>query len=240
MKRGKAAWIRIAQARILNILAQRVAANIRQLEVTISEAGPDDLRPDPINLSEGLQSLIRAGKVVQIKRGKEEDSVFYALATTDRTIVDQRVHELLVLVRIHRSLAQQNDYSGDVLVTVIHESFLSVPECTFLGRLPKSAPLDGVYNLHGFQVGEEARNGRKWVYPWSDRIWIMVRKCLEIDALPFLVRERCRGLRSFGSSLDLGSSGSNLAVTISADGTSATIRGAVPFKEYEDRPGGSP
>jgi hypothetical protein len=57
----------------------------------------------------------------------------------------------------------------------------------FKGRLPARTPLDGVYDLDGALVGVEVKNWREWVYPMSETVWVMVRKCLELDAVPLLV-----------------------------------------------------
>ena len=53
-------------------------------------------------------------------------------------------------------------------------------------RLAESG-LDGVYEHGAHLLGVEVKNARAWLYPGSGRVWVMIRNCLEIDAVPILI-----------------------------------------------------
>ncbi len=75
-----AGWVHLAEARLVNILEVRIAANIRQLEAKISESGPADKRPQPHIVQVALKNLIGQGqvKILYAKReAKGPDTRFY-------------------------------------------------------------------------------------------------------------------------------------------------------------------
>jgi hypothetical protein len=58
--------------RFCNVLSARVAANIRQLEVKISESGPADKRPQPHILNVALRSeRVEVGGPMRRRSGAE-------------------------------------------------------------------------------------------------------------------------------------------------------------------------
>lgn len=190
---GKAEWIQLAELRIRNILRTRIAANIRQLEVKICESGPPDRRPEPHNLKTALENLRRGGHLRQIKpKGvtKHEEAIFYTLKQHYPEPAKSRIQELLVPYRVHRMLTDNADYCSRVLENLVQDSFAAFPHYDYLGKLPKPAPLDAVYRLEPHTIGVEVKNVREWVYPMSGRIWVMLRKCLEIDAVPFFIARK--------------------------------------------------
>jgi len=190
---GQSEWISLAETRIQNVPRTRIAATIRQLEVKISESGPAHLRPEPHNLKNALDNLRRSGTVRQIKpRGerRHEEAIFYTLQDSYPQPANTRVQELLVPYRTHRMLTDNEDYCSKHLEDIVQASFHAVPDYTYKGRLPEDAPLDGVYRHGSYLLGVEVKNVREWVYPMSGRIWVMLRKCLEIDALPFFVTRK--------------------------------------------------
>ena len=190
MPSGREEWIILAETRIQNILRRRIAANIRQLEVKISESGPSDLRPQPHILKTALNNLIRSGRLRQIKpkgESRHEEAIFYTLRPSYPEPAKTRVQELLVPYRVHRMLIDKKEYCSKVLEDIVCASFDATPRYQYLGKLPKSSPLDAVYRFDSHTVGVEVKNVREWVYPMSGRVWVMVRKCLELDALPLLV-----------------------------------------------------
>lgn len=183
-------WVQLAQIRITNILRSRIAANIRQLEVKVSESGPPDKRPQPHILQEALQNLLKAGilrKFTPKGESRQLESIFYTLAAyyPDRT--RERVADLLVPYRLHRMLAGTDEYCSRPLEEIARASFNSAGPYEYLGKLPKAAPLDGVYRHSTLMLGLEVKNHREWIYPMTSAVWVMVRKCLELDALPLLV-----------------------------------------------------
>lgn len=186
-------WVALAERRIISVLQSRIAANIRQLEVKISESGPGNIRPEPHILSDALRSLSDRGQIRTSKpKGVErrEETRFYSLAKNDPELVRGRIKELLVPYRTHRMLADTEEYCSRVLEDIVRLCFDASSGYTYLGRLPKSSPLDGVYELKAQKIGVEVKNVREWIYPTSGEVWIMVRKCLQINAIPFLVTRK--------------------------------------------------
>jgi hypothetical protein len=183
----------LAERRILSVLKTRIAANIRQLEVKISEAGPPNIRPEPHIITDALKSLQKRGLVRKYKPPGEErrqETVFYTLEEfyPDKTIA--RVKQLLVPYRVHRAFADRDEYCARVLEDIVRRSFEASGRYKSLGKLPKTSPLDGVYQIGSEKIGMEAKNVREWVYPTSGEVWVMVRKCLSINAIPLLVARK--------------------------------------------------
>jgi len=58
-------WVAIAKRRVLKVLRARRFASNRQLEKKISEAGPGDMRPEPMKLSTAINELVADGSLVQ-------------------------------------------------------------------------------------------------------------------------------------------------------------------------------
>lgn len=190
---GYAAWVDLAERRILSILATRIAANIRQLEVKISESGPADLRPEPHILTDALKNLQDRGRVRKFKpRGEQrrEETQFYTLTEYYSKQANARIKQLLVPYRIHRTFADKDEYCAGVLEDIVRQSFDAAGGYTFLGKLPKDSPLDGVYSVGAEKIGMEAKNVREWTYATSGKAWVMVRKCLKINAVPLLVSRK--------------------------------------------------
>jgi hypothetical protein len=191
-----AGWVHLAERRLLNVLSVRVAANIRQLEVKISESGPDGIRPEPHILNAALQNLLNRGRlrIVYAKRmTKAPDTRFYTLSENYPEPANRRVAELMVPYRIFRMLTDTQEWCADVLENVIRASFDTDDRYTFKGKLPKERPLDATYEFGPFSktlIGIEAKNIREWVYPMTAEVWLMIAKCLTLDALPLLVARK--------------------------------------------------
>jgi hypothetical protein len=190
---NKAQWIQLASLRIERVLSQRTAANIRQLEVKICESGPADKRPNPHILTTALHNLLRTNVVRTIKPQGEKakhETIFYTLTKFYPEPATTRVNALLVPYRTHRMLTEREEWCSQVLEGIVSSTFRDAGGNTPLGKIPPAAPLDGVYRFHSDTIGCEVKNVREWIYPESSRIWTMVKKCLQIDALPFLVARK--------------------------------------------------
>lgn len=57
-------WIDLAKRRVLKVLRVRRFASNRQLEKKISEAGPANIRPEPMKVSTAIRKLVREGRVI--------------------------------------------------------------------------------------------------------------------------------------------------------------------------------
>jgi hypothetical protein len=189
---GHDAWVDLAERRIISVLTTRIAANIRQLEVKISEAGPDNIRAEPHYLTYALKRLKRSGIIVPIKPPgeRQEEATFFTLATNYPQPARSRVEDLLFPYRMHRWLAGTRDYCAHVLEVIVEQSFDAAGGYKYRGKPPKSTPLDGAYEIGTEKIGMEAKNVREWVYPTSREIWMMVKKCLTINAIPLLVTRK--------------------------------------------------
>ena len=51
-------WVDLAKRRVLKVLRLRRFASNRQLEKKISEAGPGDMRPEPMKVSTAIKQLV--------------------------------------------------------------------------------------------------------------------------------------------------------------------------------------
>lgn len=76
------------------------------------------------------------------------------------------------------------------LENIVRASFEAATGYEHLGKLPQKAPLDGVYRWQPLLLGVEVKNHREWIYPMTAAVWVMIRKCLELDALPLLVSRK--------------------------------------------------
>lgn len=190
---GYFAWVELAKRRILSVLNLRIAANIRQLEVKISESGPKNLRPEPHIVSDALRELLDAGIIRTIRppgEERREETKFYTPKQYYPTRAKERITELLVPYRLHRTFTDKNEYCGDVLEAIVRKSFDAADGYRFLGKLPKREPLDAAYAIGNQKIGVEAKNIREWIYPTTGKVWVMIQKCLKIDALPLLVSRK--------------------------------------------------
>jgi hypothetical protein len=186
-------WVQLAQIRITSILKVRIAANIHQLESKIAESGPHDKLPQPHIIQEALTRLIEAGVIrrIQPKRmAKTPESGFYTLAEFYPDPANHRIQQLRVPYRVYRLLTGTDDYCSRPLEDIVRASFNAATAYEFLGKLPKEAPLDGVYRRTKRLLGVEVKNHREWIYPMSAAAWVMIRKCLALDAVPFLVSRK--------------------------------------------------
>ncbi len=175
------------------MLQTRIAANIRQLEAKISESGPAHLRPEPHLLTDAMDNLRISHRIRVIKPAGEErraETRFYTLAKYHPQPAKNRVHELLVPYRIYRSLADMESHCSRVLEDIVRQSFTAAGGYKYLGKGEKTSPLDGVYGLGSESIGVEVKNVREWIYPTSGEVWIMVKKCLQINAVPLLVTRK--------------------------------------------------
>lgn len=194
--KGKESWIALAQLRITRVLQRRVAATIRQLEVKICESGPPKKRPQPHILDTAIERMVKGDQLIPMKpprlKADEQETTFLTLPPYYPEPATQRMRELLVYYRLYRTWAETQEYCGDVLERVVENTFVAAgAQYQHLGRLPMGMPdvgeLDGVWELNGQRIGVEAKNWRAWIYPSSPAIWKMIRKCLVVDAVPFLV-----------------------------------------------------
>jgi len=191
----RADWIELAELRIANILRSRIAANIRQLEVKVCESGPPDKRPQPHILTTALRNFTHPDqgrlKIYYPKRhAKEDETRFYILTVNYPEPGATRVSELMVHYRVYRTLTNTEQYCSSVLEDIVRASFGLHKQYIFIGKGPKSSPLDAVYRFDSYKIGVEVKNIREWVYPHSPYIWLTIKKCLAFDAIPFLITRK--------------------------------------------------
>ncbi len=195
--RTRAQWIELAKYRVVRILGKYRCCPLRMIEAKVAEAGPGDKRPNPVAISEALRLLVGEGRVQELERVGERESVFYGLGGVDWG--RQAFKELRLTRRglyvTHRALAGQNELCGYILEKIIDSALEQVGGVTFVSRfpaqnVPKDRPLDFVVEIGGVKWGGEAKNHREWLYPESWEIWSPISKCCEIDAVPMVVARK--------------------------------------------------
>jgi hypothetical protein len=187
---GRQEWLAIARARILRVLRRRIAATLSQLEVKVCECGPAYLRPDPHIMTDALAALVATGCVRRLQVPREPEfnpAPFYTLAEYDPQPALARVDTLLAVYRGYRSLTDCETSCSRALEDLVRASFKAAGGYRLVPNRLTDHPLDGVYDHGHHRLGLEVKNSRSWVYPSSGRVWVMVGKCLAIDALPVLV-----------------------------------------------------
>jgi hypothetical protein len=205
--------IHIGRARLIRVLKAHGIANARTLEQKISDAGPPRLRVHPHLLGEARQELIKEGRIIQ--RRDIAPGSWFQLSETPAKTVAARLQEQLPIYRaattqailrrtgqaleiaIYRALLLQDlDFQGRFLDLPEHDDqtlYSKEGPLSHIGRrsLPGREPLDFlVYHPDAGWAGIEAKNVRPWIYPHSNEISELLRKCVLLDCVPVLIARR--------------------------------------------------
>ena len=191
--KGRAGWIALAQVRVQRVLRARSSPRFASSRWKISRVRSPDRRAQPHILDTAIKDMVAAGDLVPMRPSGWSDE--RATLSTRRVTHPEPGHspdepapgalphapDARADTRLLRRCAQR----------VFEATFLAAASAgyEYVGRLPNddSGPLDGVWRLNGHLIGVEAKNVREWIYPSSERLWRMIRKCLVIDAVPLLV-----------------------------------------------------
>lgn len=207
-KRKKELWVDISKKRIFNILKKYRVCTKRQLETKISEAGPVNIRPEPIFITQALGELSKKGAIISI-----EDTTphFYTFPSFYQNKEDQKRYERLLGFHKHYAkLAQNPNNCGKVLETVFYES---AKECKYFSTIgdPVTSPqsINGydfkkikhpdfvlLYNSNTpahsrpIKVIVECKNIRQWLYPEAHEIWEFLYKAAQTCMVPVLITRK--------------------------------------------------
>ena len=88
---ARAQWLALAEKRLISVLGARTVATDRTLEQKISDSGPNNQRVEPLVSTQARNSLVKAGRIVPLKRGK---TPWFHLSETAEGQVEERLKVL--------------------------------------------------------------------------------------------------------------------------------------------------
>lgn len=209
MGRSRREWRDLAKIRARRILRQRRYCSMRQLEKKISEAGPADMRPDPLILSEAKDELLGDGEIKREPvKGLPE---FYTPADFDvaKRADARRRDQILGLYRKFAKL-HKTGRIGKALEWVVYNAALEAAPSKFavLGSpervIGEGTPISGKgvgrppdllligCGGGGYVVDVEAKNLREWLSASSQEVWSLIGRAVRMEAVPFLVTRKIR------------------------------------------------
>jgi hypothetical protein len=203
-------WVEVAKRRVLKVLRLRRFASNRQLEKKISEAGPGDMRPEPMKVSTAINELVANGTLLQYpvpNLGK-----FYSLSNFGGQADEDRRTDIIQLAQEFRELTRVPQTCGKALERVVYAAAIQCGLYTVLGT-PDHPPAQG-FAINGYTLERECdhillprdfsgpklvvedKNLREWLHPSAEEVWGVVGKALRIPhAIPVLI---CRRMHFIG------------------------------------------
>lgn len=202
-------WVNIAKARIINILGKYRVCTKRQFETKISEAGPINMRPEPIFIMQAINELKRKDTIVE--QPGSDSPTFFTFPSFNQNKEDQkRYKKLQKLHKKYRKLAQKRDNCGDILEKVVYDSAIECKSFSIVGK-PGHPP----QNVNGYdftKIGSpefvlmynspnpsynkpikaivECKNIRQWLYPDAHEIWEFLKKASLTGMIPILITRK--------------------------------------------------
>ena len=214
-RRNRHEWELLAEKRLRSVLRTHGVATDRTLEQKISDGGPLDQRIDPHVLTTARTTLLERGEIV-LRR--ENNIPWYHLNATPVDVVQQRLDQLRPIysrtqehrfkLRIGQALEiavfrALQDLNADVPGVHFFGGFRDLDEhddstCyskvepeIVSGRRAHRGVVDFVLAApSGTLAAIEAKNIRQWVYPNRSEVKDLLRKSLELDAVPVLIARR--------------------------------------------------
>lgn len=203
-------WVAIAKRRVLKVLRSRRFASNRQLEKKISEAGPGDMRPEPMKLSTAINELVADGSLLQ--HPTPDLGRFFTPSTFGGQADEERRTEILRLTGEFRVLTRNPQACGKALERVVYAATTQAGIYTVLGT-PDRPPAQG-FAINGYVLERECdhilipkefsgpklvvedKNLREWLHPSAEEVWGVIGKALRIPhAIPVLI---CRRMHYVG------------------------------------------
>ena len=191
-------------------------ATDRTLEQKISDAGPSDQRIDPHVLTTVRAVLVDRGEIIH--RSDENGVPWYHLNMIPNDVVQERLNELQPVyaatrenkfvqrvgqaleIAIFRALqdlhadAPQVQFFGGFRDLDEHDDsdlYSKVEPQLISGRQTRRGVVDFVLAApSGILAAIEAKNVRQWIYPDRSEIKDLLRKALDLDAVPVLIGRR--------------------------------------------------
>jgi len=198
--------------RIVRNLDALGVANMRTLEMKISDSGPYDQRVDPHLLTKARQSLAKAGHV---QSQTISNAPWYFRSREPKERVEAR---LAVLTPIYRATIAHGFVArlGQTLEIAIYKA-LNASGLMFVGGFPdlndhddsttyskeepplrfsgREMPGDQRFDFLVFHpaagpLGIEAKNVREWIYPDREEVRELLGKAVTADTVPVLIARR--------------------------------------------------
>lgn len=214
-RRNRLEWEFLAEKRLQSVLRTHGIATDRTLEQKISDAGPLDQRIDPHILTEVRATLVKRGEIV-LRR--ENGIPWYHLNATPVDVVQQRLDQLRPIysrtqehsfklrvgqaleIAIFRSLQNLHadapgvHFFGGFRDLDKHDDstlYSKIEPEVVSGRRAHRGVVDFVLAVpSGILAAIEAKNSRQWIYPNRSEVKDLLRKSLELDAVPVLIARR--------------------------------------------------
>jgi len=202
-------WVNISKKRVHNILNKYRVCSRTQLETKISEAGPSNMRPEPIFITQALKELTSREEIITIVNDTHELPNFYVQPGFDINNPKDRdrFDKIKSLYKKYRSIAGNVEYCGNILEKVIYNSAVECntfvihgapgcpphhvnghnfaeigwPEYIFTYSSPESRPINAIV---------ECKNIRNWLYPEAHEIWELFLKAAKSEMVPILVTRK--------------------------------------------------
>lgn len=184
-------------------------ANMRTLEMKISDAGPANQRVNPHILTRVRKTQMDAGRLILVQ------NVWYHRYNESKARVEERL-ELLKPLYAATNNASLKLRLGQTLEIAIHKALEQGP-LNFVGGFPdleehddstiyrkeepplrfsgKKMPGDKRFDFLAFHptagsIGIEAKNVREWIYPDRTEIKDLLHKSVTSDSIPALIARR--------------------------------------------------
>ena len=205
--------MKLAQKRLVQVLARHGIANARTLEQKISDAGPYNQRIDPHVLTGSRNALVTAGRLTRVQK---HNAPWFHLADTPDATVQERLAEQLPVFR-GLQIGDTGSRVGQCLEIAIYKALLRQDTLDHLGSFTnlddhddsrlysKEEPPQSLsgHRLAGNQrldflvrhpeagwAGIEAKNVREWLYPDREEITELLGKAVALDCVPVLIGRR--------------------------------------------------
>lgn len=204
MPRSVEEWRLLAANRVLKILRTYRLCSLRQLESKVSEAGPADMRPEPLLISDALKSLESSHRIKVIKIPGIKVP-FYGVPSFDMSNPhdEARYSFISTVYPKYREIAEKDEFCGTILETIMFQAALSARRQTVIGTPEKKAQNITINNISvknqppvdlllfdpstELFIGVEAKNWREWIYPHDEVIRKFLRKCLADKLAPVFI-----------------------------------------------------
>ena len=214
-RRNRREWEQLAAKRLRSVLRTQGVATERTLEQKISDGGPTDQRINPHVLTEVRGALVDQGEIV---RRDENNIPWYHLSRTPAQVVQHRLEEIQPIHArtLERKFVQRLGQALEIAIfRALQDLHADAPGVQFIGgfsdldehddstlyskiepqmvsgRRARHGMVDFVVTSpSGILAAIEAKNVRQWIYPDRSEVKDLLRKSLDLDAVPVLIARR--------------------------------------------------
>lgn len=201
-------WEDLTRKRIRKVLRNNRVGNIRQLESKISEAGPPRMRVMPDLITKALKELVNEKIIFKkvIDSDLKEELTFYLAEDFNPNSKEdsEKFNKTTTLYQKYLKIVNDQKYCGDVLEEIVLKTLEAAGYYSFIGgpsektdhRLVNGKKIDGNFDFILFSknnleiIGVEVKNKRKWIYPDSKDVWVMIDRCINNKSLPIIVARK--------------------------------------------------